>query len=297
VRPSREQLDNLTPLERASFELANLMAHKRLTVLSKAYLSVVMGSMIWSCGGRRLNVRGLSNLAPFGKDARVLIVANHKSFFDFFLITALLFWRTKLSKRVFFPVRSTFFYDNPVGPLVNLTMSGMRMFPPVMRDDKKRQFNQWSVDRLCDELRHPGTVVAIHPEGTRNKSDDPYAFLPAQPGAGRVALSVPEAVVIPVFVLGMGNALHEEFAANWTSPSAHPIDVYFGAPVDLSDLRGQAPRAALFKRASDRCMDAIRALANEHRQGLGLPPLAPPSRRSRPSAAPESETDAPPALV
>jgi 1-acyl-sn-glycerol-3-phosphate acyltransferase len=181
--------------------------------------------------------------------------------------------------------------------LVNLTMSGMRMFPPVMRDDKKRQFNQWSVDRLCDELRHPGTVVAIHPEGTRNKSDDPYAFLPAQPGAGRVALSVPEAVVIPVFVLGMGNALHEEFAANWTSPSAHPIDVYFGAPVDLSDLRGQAPRAALFKRASDRCMDAIRALANEHRQGLGLPPLAPPSRRSRPSAAPESETDAPPALV
>ena len=47
VRPSAEQLDNLTPLERVSFELANVMAHKRLTVLSKAYLSVVMGSMIW----------------------------------------------------------------------------------------------------------------------------------------------------------------------------------------------------------------------------------------------------------
>mgnify|MGYP001480307136 CR=1 FL=1 len=34
----------------------------------------------------------------------------------------------------------------------------------------------------------PGTVVGLHPEGTRGKGPDPYTFLPAQPGVGKLAL-------------------------------------------------------------------------------------------------------------
>ena len=126
-----------------------------------------------------------------------------------FSITAILYWRTKLTKRIFFPVRQSFFYDNPAGPFVNAIMSGMRMVPPVMRDKDKRGFNHYVLARCIEELNREdiGTVLGLHPEGTRNKGPDPYSFLPAQPGVGRVALGATRAHVIPVFALGMGQSI------------------------------------------------------------------------------------------
>jgi 1-acyl-sn-glycerol-3-phosphate acyltransferase len=153
---------------------------------------------------------------------------------------------------------------------MNLTMSAGRMFPPIVREAKKQVFNQFSIARCVDELRTPGTIVSIHPEGTRNKSDDPYTFLPAKPGAGHIALGCPEAKVIPVYILGMGNDLRREFRWNVLSPGEHPIYVYFGAPLNFDDLRQKArekgPRITLSKRAADRCMEGIKALAEEHRR-------------------------------
>ena len=138
VRPTPEQLAPLTTFERATFRLADLLAAPKLSPLSAAWNSVVMGALIYSCGGRRLRIHGLENLAPFGKKDSVLLVANHRSFFDFFTITAILYWRTKLTKRIFFPVRQRFFYDHPLGPAVNFAMSGMRMFPPIMREKDRK---------------------------------------------------------------------------------------------------------------------------------------------------------------
>ncbi|MDB4939061.1 MAG: hypothetical protein JWP87_6033, partial [Labilithrix sp.] len=195
VRPTPEQLAPLTRFERAAFRIADVLAAPKLTPLSANWNSVVMGALIYSCGSRRFHIHGLENLAPFGKKDSILLVANHRSFFDFFTITALLYWRTKLTKRIFFPVRQNFFYDHPLGPAVNFAMSGMRMFPPVMRDKEKKAFNTYSVARCIEELNRPeiGTVLGIHPEGSRNKGDDHYAFLPAQPGVGRVALGATRA--------------------------------------------------------------------------------------------------------
>ena len=272
TRPSQEQLEPLTRFERASFRLADLLAAPMLTPLSANWNSVVMGALIYSCGSRRFNIQGLDNLAPYGKKDSILLVANHRSFFDFFTITALLYWRTKLTKRIFFPVRQNFFYDHPLGPAVNFAMSGMRMFPPVMRDKEKKAFNTYSVRRCVEELNRPdiGTVLGIHPEGTRNKTDDPYAFLPAQPGTGRVALGATRAKVIPVFVLGMGQSIAGEMRRNVLAPDAHPVDVYFGAPIDFSDLRPKANMITAQKRAADRCLDAIKALADLQRRDAAI---------------------------
>jgi 1-acyl-sn-glycerol-3-phosphate acyltransferase len=272
VGPTAEQLASLTPFERASFRLADVLASPALTPLSANWNSVVMGALIYSCGGRRFNIHGLENLAPFGKKDSILLVANHRSFFDFFTITALLYWRTTLTKRIFFPVRQSFFYDHPLGPAVNFAMSGMRMFPPVMRDKDKRAFNNYSVARCIQELDRPdiGTVLGIHPEGTRNKGSDPYAFLPAQPGAGRIALGSTRAHVIPVFVLGMGQSITGEWRMNWLAPDEHPVDVYFGAPIDFTDLKPKANMLTAQKRASDRCLDAIKVLADLQRRDAAV---------------------------
>jgi len=272
VRPTPEQLASLTRLERASFEIADFLARPALTPLSATWNSAFMGALIYSCSSRRFNVQGLEHLAPFGKRDSVLLVANHRSFFDFFSISAIIYWRTRLTKRIFFPVRQNFFYDHPAGPLVNAIMSGMRMFPPVMRDKDKRAFNAYVVSRCIDELNREdiGTVLGIHPEGTRNKGEDPYSFLPAQPGVGRIALGLRRSYVIPVFALGMGQSIVGEMKRNVMAPNEHPVDVYFGAPIDFSDLR---PKAALFtaqKRAADRCLDAIKVLAERQRRDAAV---------------------------
>jgi 1-acyl-sn-glycerol-3-phosphate acyltransferase len=270
VRPSPEQLALLNRTERVSFEIADFLAQHKLTPASEAYLTLVLGAIIWSCGGRRLDVRGIQQFDGMGKKDRVIIVANHRSFFDFFSITAILYWRTNLTKRIFFPTRSTFFYDHPAGPAVNLAMSAMRMFPPILRDKKKSSFNDFAMDRLIEELKIPGTIVGVHPEGTRNKSEDPYELLPAQIGVGKLALNVdPEVKVIPAFVLGMGNSLPSELKMNVLEPEAHKIDLFFGAPIDFSDLRAKGARLATYKRAADRCMEHIKALAERQRQESG----------------------------
>jgi len=272
VRPTDEQLAPLSRFERAAFRLADVLAAPKLTPLSANWNSVVMGALIYSCGSRRFDIHGLENLAQFGKKDSIVLVANHRSFFDFFTITALLYWRTNLTKRIFFPVRQNFFYDHPLGPAVNFAMSGMRMFPPVMRDKEKKAFNTYSVARCIEELNRPdiGTVLGIHPEGTRNKGDDPYAFLPAQPGTGRIALGATRAHVIPVFVLGMGQSITGEWRMNWGAPEQHPVDVYFGAPIDFSDLRPKANMLTTQKRAADRCLDAIKVLADAQRRAAAI---------------------------
>jgi 1-acyl-sn-glycerol-3-phosphate acyltransferase len=262
----------LTRFERAAFRIADVLAAPKLTPLSANWNSVVMGALIYSCGSRRFHIHGLENLARFGKKDSILLVANHRSFFDFFTITALLYWRTKLTKRIFFPVRQNFFYDHPLGPAVNFAMSGMRMFPPVMREKEKKAFNTYSVARCIEELDRPdiGTVLGIHPEGTRNKGSDPYAFLPAQPGVGRIALGSTRAHVIPVFALGMGQSIPGEWRMNLLAPEQHPVDVYFGTPIDFSDLRPKANMVTSQKRAADRCLDAIKVLADKQRRAAAI---------------------------
>ncbi len=267
-RPTKEQLATLTPMERAAFEIGDFSS-RFLVVPSKAWNTVVMGAMLWATAGRRLRTHGLENLSKFRAPERVLIVCNHRTFFDFFVITAIVYWRTKLSHRILFPVRSSFFYDNPIGPLINGAMAGMRMFPPVLRGEsikRRATFNEYSIQRSIEELAVPGTVMGLHPEGTRNKSDDPYRLLRARGGVGRIALASPEAHIIPAFVLGMGNDLPKEFVNNALRPEETRIDAFFGPEVRLDDLRmlPQSPQTA--RRASERLVQAIGELAEAHRE-------------------------------
>jgi 1-acyl-sn-glycerol-3-phosphate acyltransferase len=279
IRPTREQLAVLDTTERISFRVAEFAAD-RLAAPAEWWNRLFMGGTIWACGGRRLHVHGLEHLAKFDRTSTVLLVANHRSFFDFFVISAVLFWKSPLSKRIFFPVRSTFFYDHPLGTLVNATMSGLRMYPPILREREKAAFNKWSLARCVEALDTPGTVMGIHPEGTRGKGPDPYELLPAQPGVGKVALEAKRAHVVPVFVLGMSNSLGREFAWNWGSPEQHPIHVSFGRAIDLSDLRAHGSRPAIAKRAADRCVAAIAELGRAQRATLEGAPKAETRRRT-----------------
>ena len=266
-RPTKEQLGALTPIERVAFEVGDFWS-RYLAVPSKAWNTVVMGSMLYATAGRRLHIHGLEHLAKYENPERVLIVCNHRTFFDFFVISAVVFWRTKLSHRIIFPVRSSFFYDHPLGPIINGAMSGMRMFPPVLRGENLRRratFNEYSVQRSIEELKIPGTVMGLHPEGTRGTSEDPYKLLRARAGVGRIALSSPEARIIPAFVLGMGNDLPKEFGNNFFRADETRIDVFFGPEILLDDLRMLPQSTQTARRASERLIESIADLGEQHR--------------------------------
>ena len=78
---------------------------------------------------------------------------------------------------------------------------GGAMYPPIYRQAERRKLNDDALDKMVDIVKTRGNVLGMHPEGTRGKGDDPYTFLPAQPGVGKLAL-VAQPVVVPAFILG-----------------------------------------------------------------------------------------------
>src|SRR5215831_18639565 len=90
---------------------------------------------------RRLILRGLDRV-PADPGARILLVANHRTFFDLFALGYIL-WRHKgLSQKLSFPVRATFFYENPLGLFLCLFFSGGTMHPPFFREASKKGENK-----------------------------------------------------------------------------------------------------------------------------------------------------------
>jgi 1-acyl-sn-glycerol-3-phosphate acyltransferase len=107
----------------------------------------------------------------------------------------------------------------------------------------------------------------MHPEGTRGKGDDPYKFLPAQPGVGKLAL-VAKPVVIPAFIHGLGNNIVEDIRWNFGKEArrSHAVIAVFGKPIDYADLMAEKPRPTLYKKAADRFMSEIGKLSVRERE-------------------------------
>ena len=208
-----------------------------------------------------LHVHGVDRLPSFGRDTSTILVSNHRSFFDLFVVSSVIVKRG-LEQRLMFPVRSQFFYDSPLGLAVNGAMSFFAMYPPLFRDRDKTALNRASVDELVRLLNAGGALVGLHPEGTRNKSDDPYALLPARPGVGRIIRATRgRTVVVPVFINGLGNDLARQVAGNYLKTGG-AVTVVFGAPVDFDDVPAGAEAD---QRISDRALEAVRVLGEEER--------------------------------
>ncbi len=220
---------------------------------------------------RRLQVHGLEQLQGLPAGAPILLVSNHRTFFDQFVIATLLQRAPGQRRRCSFPVRANFFYENPVGLLICMVLSGGSMFPPFFRSAEKMPFNKFGLALLIDKLRGPGQLVGFHPEGKRNQGPDPYELLPAQPGAGELALKA-RPLVVPAFVSGLSNGVFAELKANLRG--VRPVLVVFGAPVDLSAFPAET-RLSHHKRCADLLALRIRELGQEEKALRNqLPPPA-----------------------
>jgi 1-acyl-sn-glycerol-3-phosphate acyltransferase len=217
-------------------------------------------SWIHHCTKHVRHVYGFDRLPALDGGQSFICVANHRSFFDLYVVTAELV-RRGMPHRIVFPVRSQFFYDNPFGLLVNGAMSFLAMYPPIFRERNKVALNVPSLGELIWLLKRGGTFAGLHPEGTRKKDDDPYTFLPAQTGVGRV-IHESRATVLPVFINGLINDLPKQVLGNFRG-NGRPVIVVFGKPVDFGALASQRSSPRLYRKIAERTLEAIGELGRE----------------------------------
>lgn len=267
LSPQADEIAVLDRSERIGFRLThrmNLGVWKRLMTFCQRHI----GSLwIFIATYNLMHVFGIEIVENSAVDKPLVLVANHRSFFDMYTVSSVIFRRTKRPVTLFFPVRAKFFYDNPVGWVVNLVMGWFSMYPPFFREDrevKKREFDKYSMRRLiqlCSEGH--GHMIGFHPEGKRNLDGGPYDMLPAQPGIGKVIYSA-HPQVIPVFIAGLGNDLPKQILGNWRG--GEKVRIWFGEPIDLSPFYEKGDRLRTHKEISDFLMTKIAELGEKDRE-------------------------------
>jgi 1-acyl-sn-glycerol-3-phosphate acyltransferase len=254
---------SLSPLERAQIRF--IRASLRPGMLDRG-IRALQGTVgqwwIRTVTASLRHVHGLDRLPSWDPSGSVVLVANHRSFFDLYITMAELV-ANGLPHRILFPVRSTFFYDHPLGPFVNGVMSFFAMYPPIFRDRKRGALNLASLDELAALLRRGGFFAGVHPEGTRNKGDDPYTLLSAQSGVGRVIRKA-RVPVVPVFVNGLVNNLAQQVSDGLTRRGT-PVHIVFGAPIDFGSLLHEPESPRTYKRIAERCVEVIAGLGQEEK--------------------------------
>jgi len=264
--PTKDQIHLISPTERAGFALAhrmNLGAWKRLMTFCQRHI----GSLwIYLATYNLMNVFGIENFQDSDHSRPVVLVANHRSFFDMYTVSSVIFRRTTRPVKLFFPVRAKFFYDSPVGWFVNFVMGWFSMYPPFFREAgeaRKREFDKYSLERLIQLCSEPSpNVIGFHPEGKRNLTGGPYEFLPAQPGIGKI-LYASKPQVIPVFIAGLGNDLPKQIMGNWRG--GDKVRIWFGEQIDLDEFYAKSDRLRTHKELADHLMASIAALAEQDR--------------------------------
>ena len=256
--------DRLSALERAQIRwIGKTFEPGRMDHTLRTLQRVVGSTWIHHFTKHLRHVHGLERLPPLSPDKSYILVSNHRSFFDLYVVTGHLV-RNGLEHRILFPVRSNFFYDTPAGFFVNGIMSFFAMYPPIFRDRKRAALNLLSMEELAWLVRQGGTFVGIHPEGTRKKDDDPYTFLPAQPGVGRV-IHASRATVLPVFINGLINDLPRQVLSNFDG-TGKDIHIVFGEPVDFGDLLDKNGSPRTYKAIAERCLEVIGELGQEEKR-------------------------------
>jgi 1-acyl-sn-glycerol-3-phosphate acyltransferase len=273
LEPTAEELAVLSRFERFTFRLVRRMnqgAWKRFWTFCQRVLGA---GWIHLSTYNLMRVYGLEHVESVSHKRPLLLVANHRSFFDMYVVSTVLFRRTRWRKQLFFPVRGRFFYDTVGGLFVNLVMGWWSMFPPFFAGGEnpkieKREFDKFSMRLLAHLCREgAGNVIGFHPEGTRNKGDDPYSYLRPQPGVGKLIKDA-RPQVVPVFIAGLGNDLARQVTGNWRG--GEPVRVRFGPALDFSEFYERRDSVRTYKEIADFCMSKIAELGEEDRASRAL---------------------------
>ena len=260
----------LAPLERLHLELARLMNREPLKAVWTWCQSVIGATWIAVATGRLLRVEGLEYVREAFPRGPLLFVANHRSYFDMFVVSSLLHREIPGRKRLYFPVIGQYYYQSVAGIALNQFAAFWSMYPPLFALPTHSASDRYALEVLADLCSQgPGQILGIHPEGGRNLDPDPYSLMRCQPGAGKI-IHAARPIVVPTFIAGLDNDIVHQVRRNWTG--GEPIRVWFGAPVPLDEYLALPGKGSTYKQITDTVMGRVRELANADRAKYA-PPL------------------------
>ena len=169
----------------------------------------------------RLKYEGRSHVPM---DASALVIANHISFIDWFIISA-------ACQR---PVRFVMHYSFFKIPIVQWVFKAGGVIPIAQESEnpeiKKRAFE------LIDEGLKKGDLVCIFPEGAISRDGELDTF---RPGVTKILESCPVPVV-PIAISGLWGSYFSRFKGSALSgmpkPKRRKITVDIGSPMDPADV-------------------------------------------------------------
>ncbi len=174
-------------------------------------VSIVIFSI---CGGVRATGK-----RRFPKRGGALLVSNHLSFWDVFILGLL------LPRPLNYVARSTLFFP-PLGALIR-SVGGF----PIERDRIGSEGYKETLRRL-----RAGGIVTLFPEGTRSKDGQ---LGPLKPGVATLA----SRAKVPIIPAGLAGTF-EAWPRGQRWPRPHPIRVHYGPPIPPEALDGLDSEAA-----------------------------------------------------
>lgn len=260
-------VDLLTPFERFAFRLVARMNRGTWQRIWFWGQREIGARWIEGALGPILQVHGLEHVLETSRERPLLLVSNHRSFFDLYVVMSTLFRRTPGWQSTCFPVRGRYYYQTLGGLALNGVAAWWTMYPPFFHEPGHRRFDQWALEHLSELCREGrGRLIGFHPEGTRNKGSDPYVLLPPQSGVGRL-IHQARPQVIPVFVNGLSNNLLEMIGRRWRG--GEPVRLWFGPTLDYREWIDAPASSETYRGIARLVMDRIAQLGELDRAARG----------------------------
>lgn len=257
----------LSPMERLHLEVAMRMNREPFKAGWTWMQRVVGATWISLATGRLLRMHGLEHVEAAYRQGSILLVANHRTYFDMFVVSSALHRALPGRKRLFFPVIGQFYYQSASGMALNQLIAFWSMFPPLFALPTHTACDRYALELLTELCAAgPGHILGIHPEGGRNLDPDPYSFMRFKPGAGKIIHSA-RPIVVPVFIAGLTNDLVEQVRRNWRG--GEPIRVWFDHPVPLDEYLALPAKGSTYKRITDAVMARVAVLGERDRELYG----------------------------
>ncbi|MFY3746496.1 AMP-binding protein [Anaeromyxobacter sp. Red801] len=240
-----------------------------------------LGRRVLSAGQRAL-YRDLYRARVVGAahvphDRNVLVVANHASHLDMGLVKVAL---GDEGKRLAALAAKDYFFDTA---LKRAYFENFTNLIPMERDGALKA----SLRAAAEALRR-GYHLLIFPEGTRTRDGAMRAFYPT---AGYLALQC-DVDVLPIYLAGT----HEALPPGRALPRRADLEVRFGEPIRVDDLRAQTAglaRGDAYRAATQVMEAAVKGLRQAWLEEHGAAPPAPAGERTGSgSAAPAARAPA-----